>query len=491
MKGKGKKVLIGVIISVVIIVLIGIIIFLMTKLNNSNTNNLVGNNESSTSSKNIDNKNSTNNDISFANLKSDDDKFNEIESTIIDYFDDNYFYNFSITEFQQYPQIFKDSKVCTNAVIVKVLKSTDEEFEVVAVQGGALAGNVENGQTTIWDDGYGNKNIDEIEENSLLIIKGNQLEKRLTKGDVVRLYGRYNGVNDYSIDGKNYILPTINNINLIQLSNNDKESNYRFNLDKVKKVAEYIFGKDIKISTPVLGEDYKYEVDYSFNPFYKITLDNQSNVNFSVFNIYRDMGKIEYNKVSENTVKRLFITPDFQHYIVTTYDTKLKHVYVDYFDKEFNKLWSREFDNISNSDSLSGPLDYTNEKISIVVDNDLYVINTSNGENSINPVLVGDETRVYMMNDGIILIGNDNKDTIMKVGYDGNIIFRTNGNIDFKTIDSSSIQIIDNKMVIYLVGTGKYPDLSGFEYEEQHYKYLVVNSDGTIEKSTEGTSTLN
>ena len=319
----------------------------------------------------------------------------------------------------------------------------------------------------------GNKSIEDFEDRELMVIEGKQLNKRLTKGDVITAYGRYNDINNFDIDGKSHIFPVINSINIIQLGSND-DSNYRFNLDTAKTVAEYIFGKDIKISSPVKGKDYDTEAYYTLVPFYKITLDNQSNANFSTFNIYRTYGSISYNETSKNTVKNLFIGADFQHYIVSTYDKKLKHVYIDYFDKDLKKLWSREFD--YNSNAVSSPIDYTSNQLAIVIDNDLHLINLETGEDIIEPVLVGEKIKLHMMTDGIILIGNDNKDTIMKVGLDGKIIFRTNGNTRMSDIGNAQTQIVNGKMVIYLEGTDK----EGLPYD----KHLVINSDGSVETST-------
>lgn len=319
----------------------------------------------------------------------------------------------------------------------------------------------------------GNNSIEDFEDYQLMVIEGKQLSKRLTKGDVITVYGRYTDVNNFDIDGKSHIFPTINSINLIQLGSNE-DTNYRFNLDTAKTVAEYIFGKDIKISSPVKGEDYDYESSYTFDPFYKITLDNQSNVNFSAFNIYRTYGLITYNEVSENTEKYLFVGADFQHYLVSTYDKKLKHVYIDYFDKGFKKLWSREFD--YNSNEVISPIDYTSTQLAIIIDNDLHLISLETGEDIIEPVLVGTKIKLNMMEDGIIIIGNDNKDTIMKIGFDGNIIFRTNGNTKMSKINYAQTQIVNGKMVIYLEGLNS----EGLPYD----KYLVLNSDGSIETST-------
>ncbi len=480
---KKEKMIVPIIIAVIIIALVAIIIFLVLKLNDNNQTNM----NNSTLDSNIQETNTNLNleentdTTSFSNLKADDEKFNATQSTIIDYFDNNYFSYVAISNFQRYPQIFKGSKIETNVIILKVLKSTDNEFEVLAVQGGTMAYDYSTGETSVYT-GYDVENmaVSDWPENNLIVVEGKQLNKRLTKGDVITLYGRFNNVDNFSIDGTDYILPVANAINIVQLTSNDM---YRFNADKIKTVAEYIFGKDIKMSTPVLGEDYDSEANYEFDPFYKITLDNQSNLNFSAFNMYRTYGLITYNNVSKNTIKKLFITPDFQHYIVTTYDIELKHVYIDYFDKEFKKIWNREFDVNSSNPNVQGPLDYNSSQLAIVIDNDLYLINLENGENIIEPIIVGEKINLNMTSDSIILIGNDNKDAIMKVGLDGKIIYRTNGNIDFESIEASQIQIIDNKVVVRLYGAGN----EGFPYE----KYIVLNEDGTIETETESMEAMN
>ena len=87
-----------------------------------------------------------------------------------------------------------------------------------------------------------------------------------------------------------------------------------------------------------------------------------------------------------------------------------------------------------------------------------------------------------MIDDGIILIGDNPKDTIMKVDYTGKVLFRTNTN-NLTTIESASTQIVDGKMVVYLTGTWTDPS-DGGSYPDA--EYLVINSDGTLEVETEG-----
>lgn len=461
-KKKSNKIMFAVL-GIVIVALIGIVVFLVLKLNNTdNSNNPIENNSGETQGykKSSDNLQVNENiKTSFANLKADDEKFDETQKTIIDYFDRNYFTDFAISELQQYPQIFKGAKIAPfNVGVVKVLKSTDEEFEVVAY---------------VCYQGAFNRDsdIEDLDEGNLILIKGKQLEKRLVKGTFIpTLYGRYTGTEKFDIDGKSYMLPVVNAINILQ-ETHESDKNYRFGFNDINTVAKYVFGENIKISSS--DEDY-----------YTITLDNQSNANFSKFNMKRNYGMIEYNEQSDETYKRIFVASDFQHYIVSTYDIKLKHVYVDYFDRNLKKLWGREFDYNSNHIENISPMDYTTTQMAVVIDNDLHLIDLSTGKDIIEPMLVGEKVCVNMMEDGIILIGNDNKDTFMKVSYDGKVIYRTNGNVTFDRVAQAMTQIINNKMVVHLYGYGidkNNPEMGEFPFE----KYLVLNSDGTVETETE------
>lgn len=396
--------------------------------------------------------------LSFGNMNSDDKKYTETQQEIIKYFDNDYF-SFYNENVQRYPQIFQGAKIRTNAVIIKVIKSTDEEYQALAV-----------GVGDDWADyGYSNMEINQLPQNQLFIINGNQLSKRLIKGDFICVYGRYIGTDTYNIDGTSFVLSTVNTINLVQQDINDYTTEYRFGLNTVKTVAEFIFGKDIKISETNKTDSY-----------YKVTLDNQSNANFKAFNMYKDSGLIDYNtednNLSNNIQKHLFVSADFEHYIVSTYDENTKHVYIDYFDKDLKKLWSKEFD-YNSTKAFASPMDYTEDKMAIVVDNDLYIIDLKTGDFILGPVLVGEKIKVNMMSDGIILIGDNNKDTIMKVDFTGKILFKKNADTNINRIETAYTQIVNGKMVIYI---------NGLDSEELPYeKYILLNSDGTVEVSTD------
>lgn len=396
--------------------------------------------------------------VSFRNMNVEDEKFNEIQREILNYFDNDYMW-FLSEEAQKYPQVFQGAKVETLAVVVKVLKSTNDEFEILALDcdyRGYM--------------GYGAPDIEGIDVNQLRIIKGKQMNERFVNGDKFVFYGKYEDIESRDIDGKNYVIPKLEATNIVK---------YEYAIEKhsfktVKNVAEYIFGKDIKISK-----------NNEENEYYKVTLDNQSNSNFKVFNMRNDIGMITYdiegNDLDSNITKRLFVSADFQHYIVSTHDATTKHVYVEYFGRDLKKIWSREFD-YNSSKAFMSPVDYTSDKLAAVIDNDLYLIDLKTGENIIEPVIVGEKVKVNMMADGIILIGDNNKDTIMKVDYAGKILFKINAETKMKQITSATTQIVNGKMVVKLEG-----DLWSDEYNTDGwgYKYIVLNNDGTLETRTE------
>ena len=403
--------------------------------------------------------------VSFNNMNSDDSNLNDVQKEIIKYFDNDYFY-FDVADSQRYPQVFKGAKVKNSCVVTKVLKSSDDEFKALVV---------------VADEEYFGIYAEdpdaEIPEEKYFIIEGKQLEERLMARDLITIYGRYDNIETMNIDGKSHTLPKINIMNVVKRDwDNMEESltndSYRCSVSTIKTVAEHIFGKDIKIGQETTD-----------NSYIVVTLDNQANSNFKCFDFDRDYGIITYdqekNNLSDSTVKRLFIASDFEHYIVTTYDNNLKHIYIEYFDKDFKKLWSREFDFKSNKDDYFSPIDYTDSKLAFVIDTDLHLLDLKNGENIIEPIIVGNKSKVNMMEDGIVLVGTENKDTVVKVDYNGKIMFRVDGNTKLSDITSPQLQIVNDKIVIGLSG---FPE--NVESEVTYNKYLVVSNDGKIEVST-------
>lgn len=463
---------IGIILGIVVLVIvIGVVIFFVIK-NKNNTEPT----SSETNSSKIDNQvsiDSSSNiqaghigNMSFGNYNSDDENFDETQKNLIEYFNNNYMH-FSVKDAQKYPQMYKGAKVCTYVRVVKVLNSTDEEYEVVA------ADLSQDGWKAYYDS------VEQIPNGNIICIKGKQLNERLMGGEKIYVYGTYINTENREIDGKSYMISNVT-ADFIQGYHYDSTDRYelldpKFSFDVIKNIAEYIFGKDIKVSKDTAEyADEGQEINY-----YNVILDDQSNLNFKSFDMYDDQGMIVYdnddNNLDINTTKKLFISADFQHYIVTTYDKNTNHVYIDYFDRDRKKLWSREFDYKSTKAYVS-PMDYNNDTLACVVDNDLHIIDLNTGEDKVSPIIVGEKIKVLMINDGIILIGDNSKDTIMKVDYYGNIMFKKDITFEgqLKNIDYSQIQLINDKLSIYLNANFESAPYTA-------YKLVLMSKDGDIE----------
>lgn len=464
MEGKKNNKVVKVIILIVIIIVcigigIGISYFFINRQNENKQENSESNEDVILNSQvgKLSEK-------SFNNMKSNNEKLEETQKEILEYYDNDYFEIYSTEALQKYPQVFKGAKLkITPLVVKKIIKSTDEEYEVLVSGGYTME-----------------QSTEEIE----YALKGTQLDERLIEGECIQVYGKYTDVNTYQVDGKSYTVPTITPINIVRGDEN------RFSFDTINTVAKYIFGNDIKVTEPSDDdflndwEDNDMQVDY-----YKVTLDNQSNANFKSFKMYKNTGYIDYNRtennLSDNVSKTLRVSSDFEHFIIETRDSKLNKYYIDYFDKSYNKLWSREFDCKLTTSSVS-TIDYTTEKMAIVVDNDLYLIDLETGENIIEPVIVGTKMKVNMFDDGIILIGNENKDTIMKVDFNGNILYRVNADTSMLISDVYT-QIVNNKLVVRMIGMSNDENIQNTKMLE---KYLVLNEDGSIEYSTNETERI-
>ena len=123
-------------------------------------------------------------------------------------------------------------------------------------------------------------------------------------------------------------------------------------------------------------------------------------------------------------------------------------------------------------------MDYNNDTMAFVIDNDLYIVDLKTGNDIIEPVIVGEKNAINMLEDGILLIGTDCKDAIMKVDFNGKTVFKQNISSDIKLIGSSEIQMVNDNIAICLWGEID-NDTTGLAK-----KYIVIDSNGKIKIST-------
>ena len=111
----------------VIIVLVGIIVFLLVR------GHFPDDTKEKTTLKNETGVTVEQASISFANMKLDNDKlhFTDEQKEVLKYFDNDYFKVYSYEDLQRYPDVYKGAQIEIGAVVEKIIKSTDDEYELL------------------------------------------------------------------------------------------------------------------------------------------------------------------------------------------------------------------------------------------------------------------------------------------------------------------------------------------------------------------------
>jgi outer membrane protein assembly factor BamB len=413
--------------------------------------------------------------ISWANMKVDNPNLDltDEQKNILLYFDNDYLYVSSYETLQKYPKAYRNAQIEIDGIVVKVLNADDDNYECLF-----RADSYDNPAYS-WDDN-GNAVFEPPKStgDKLVIIKGKQSDERIAEGDAFYCYGRYIDVNKVDVDGVSLQLPLIN-VNSTQKLRWLEEGDYdavvedRFSVTFVEEVGKAIFGNDIKISEPHadLGDGLHLNGDM----FYVITPDNQTNSNFTSFEIYTGRSYIMDSRSTISEFRTFDVAADFEHYIISVFYRDSSKMYLEYYDKDFKKLWGREFNGVSDI-----PFDYTADRIYLAADNDFYIIDTKTGEDIIEPTIVGQKVKVNAIGDGVILIGKGEKDNVMKVDNEtGQILWKTS--IDLNVTDCSVLQIVDGSIIVSLVNiTFDDEDGDGFQQTWERttsWKTITVSVD--------------
>lgn len=451
MSTKNKKAVLIVLPILILIIATVTTVFLMK---NKSSDDVNGPNETTVTSVNKSGIEFDGSVISFANMKIDNPelKLTDGQKNVVKYFDNDYFIVNKYENLQKYPKIFREAQIYIYGTVTKILKADDSTYECLVEVFRAEEG---DGIHSVYDS-----------TDDFVVIYGNQpADGRITEGDELDIYGRYKDVQQFEIDGKSNYYPYIS-VNYTMPFLKSKDNN-KFNLSQINEIAKVVFGNNIKIKEPVFEEDFI--LDNLHTPeyfFYIVTLDNQSNSNFKSFEFSRNEGFIRDCNSTESVERTINIAADFEHYIITVFDKNTHMVYLEYYDKDLNKLWSREF---TETDNIA--MDYTQDNIYLVADNDLYILNTSDGKDSSPSIMVGEKIKVNVIEDGIILIGTGNKDNIMKLDKKGNITWKVSADINVKYC--KMIQNINDSVVVNLET----------EYDDNFNltnKFVCVDNNGEI-----------
>ena len=442
---KNKKALIITACGLLVIALIVTSIIIIIPSKNQSTDN------------NSTNKNIVNTKESYSFnymiLNKDNMNLTDNQKLVLDYFDYSYQYysNMDDETINRYPSLFKNLKICIWGKIAKILKSDDNFYsallEVLADAGGP------------------------VYVSSVVNITGQQQTNRFVVGDYVTIYGNYDTSVQQEYEGTTKTMAKIN-VTKWYVDQN------KFSNDQLRIIAKTIFGDNIKFGE-IEGcaynpycEGYPVRDGQAFG--LKVKLEDPKNSNYTEFNIFRSGSIFEvgycnpdnYIRKCSDGLPQMYVAADFQHFIVITYETATETAYLEYYDTSFNKIWRKEVDKVGSQDSAyKGYLDYNDKAIILIMDGYLHYIDINNGNNIIEPLLIGKDHKVTMFKKYVMLTGIDKKDFIEIMDYDGKIIKKydlKSTNID--SITTTSTQMIDGKITIIV---------SGYDKEYNHYTRVI------------------
>lgn len=444
---KKKKLLIATIIG---IILISVILAFSLK-NNTKKNNVNNKKENETE------KSATSFRMKMLSMNS--MNLSEDEKLVLEYFDNSYTRLTSSLTYvtQKYTNLFKNMKLYVEGYVVSIIESDDQKYKAIV---------------KLFDDNY-----DVVEDDKhYCIIEGEQQVKRFKKGDYVAAYGTYETSELTSYNDEEYLMPKIK-------TEKWDENGARFSNDEVRKISKYIFGEDIRFDN-IKGCVYNvYCEDYPLAG-YLVKLENPKNPNYTMFNVFRGGQFIEvgycneenYEELCSSTQQVINVAYDYKHFIILTYEKATETAYMEYYDREFNKIWRKELDKEGsiNESGVRAYYDYNNKYLTFVMDGYLYLIDLTDGTDVISPVLIGADHEILMCEDYILLIGYEKKDYIIKLNYNGKIEKKVSiEDSEITKIHSNKIQLIDDKIVVMISGENKEGQVI--------YKVLKLNEKLNIE----------
>lgn len=458
---KTLLIIISVVAVVIVVACISLTISLTSINNNSNTSEKTTTEnitQSATETTTVENDKNTisaniNSGVGARNIKCDSNPdFTEEEKIIYQYFDNDYINIYEYDMLARYPTIFEGSQICFTGTVEKIIKSNDKEYEALVWFGKSEANFYYKSATTKTYEEYREKT-----KNNLLLIKGEQTDSRLVVGDNIVVYGRYNKIETTKIDEVSYTIPNVNAYRILLNEGYGEPEKYDSNF--IKKVAKILFGDEIEVRNATDGEDYDSSVGmlnctFEDNPFMICEPENQSNSKFTKYRMFKNHGLVEDAKsksfvcktatdVDEsNIIRFISFSADFEHYLIYTLDEELSALSVGYYDKDFKKLWQRDFE-----ETINAVYDYTATTLYIVANNDLYTIDITTGEDVIKPSYVGQKTDIRKVADGLIMFNDTKADSVMKVDSNGDIVWKTNISNELYLL-KNSVQFVNDKIII-------------------------------------------
>ena len=369
-------------------------------------------------------------DIGLRSIKIDsaDVALSDDQRLVREYFDRDYLYVQYYDDLQRYPDAYDRAQVYLTGVVERMISSKDNKFELLMRTG----------------------DVTSDTENDLIYVCGTQSNVRVIQGDSICVYGRYQGVDTVSVDGSSYVIPTIKAYRTLFVEN-EYTLPQKFDNKDIKKIASLIFGSGIEVRYPnnenEQGSALYLDGGWDLEDAYIVELENKSNARFDRFRFYTQLGYIDAVGTENSTIVRTVeFMQDFQHFLVISHDYALQTGEITCYDTSLQRVWSREFENVV----VTGhqiPYDFTKNNVYVATNNRIYIINAETGEDTFEPVYVGQKTEIRKLKDGILAFSADAVDPIMLMDVDGSILWTTNINGCLGIAGAGSVQLVEDRIV--------------------------------------------
>ncbi|MBR2937297.1 MAG: hypothetical protein IKB80_02215 [Oscillospiraceae bacterium] len=391
-------------------------------------------------------------DVGLRNIKIDtaEAKLTDEQKMIIEYFDDDYLTVPSYEFLRRYPNVYQNAQLNIGGIVKKVISATSDKYTLVLWTVQTEDAYCYRGAHTPTEyQAYLEKN-----KTSFVVINGKPDSAWFMEGDYLSAYGRYTGIETIEVDGVSYTVPVLD-VKKAHISSDIANGVVRFDLSYVKTIAKAIFGDDIEVRNPLAGADFDANQEWRVTdekPFYLVELENQSNAKFTKYRFYTKDGEIEDAKTGSdswllgtdsNIIRNIEFSADFKHFFLFTYDLKLETLTLEYYDCNLNKLWKREFE-----ETTSAIYDYTKNNIYLVANNELYIINIQNGEDTFSSAYIGAKTEIRKLADGVLTIGESKSDAVIKNDLNGKMIWKTNLSSNVSRVNG--VQLVDENIILQL-----------------------------------------
>lgn len=347
----------------------------------------------------------------------------DTEKLLLDYFGGDYF-SLTYESLKENQKYLKNSKVRFTGSVKKVIKKSGHKYTLLIEYG-----------TAQGFDGIMYYTGD------YATVECTFTEFEILPGQILRLFGIYKGLETNSLNGEKVDIPSFTATNVRNYNFLDAA---KYSKDELTAVAEYIFGKGTTLRT-CSNEDFEFLRDDFYEDdstsYFVSELFHLGSKDFQKFAFYNNEGGFLIDCKTEKDVTRLFtVSADFEHYYVTTNYLNTNSLTFECYDRNFQKVWSREF-----TDSAYFVGDSTENYIYLSIGEKLYILDARTGKDAIEPKTVGEKIDIRKLTDGILLISSTAQNAIVKLDLKGNELWKISSGIEAY---NSHVQVIGDKYII-------------------------------------------